>query len=130
MIRKLTPVVIVAAIEPVLPFWSALGFTVEVEVPHGDRLGFVILKSGNVELMYQTVDSVREDEAKVLEGSRPIGANALFLEVENLEEVRQRLPKETDVIVSERKTFYGSTETIVRDPAGNVITFARMAEQK
>ncbi|HEX6179577.1 MAG TPA: VOC family protein, partial [Thermoanaerobaculia bacterium] len=120
----------VAAIEPVLAFWIALGFKVEVEVPHGDRLGFVILKSGDVELMYQTVDSVREDEGKVLEGSRAIGANALFLEVDNLDAVRSKLPKGTDVIVRERKTFYGATETIVRDPAGNVITLAQMAEQK
>ena len=130
MIKKLTPVLVVDAIEPVLPFWKAAGFNVEVEVPHGDRLGFVILKSGNVELMYQTIDSVREDEGKVLEGRRAIGANALFLEVENLDAVRSKLPKGTDVIVRERKTFYGATETIVREPAGNVVTFAQMSAQQ
>lgn len=130
MIRKITPVLIVAAIEPILAFWMAIGFEKTVEVPHGDRLGFVILESGGVEVMYQSVDSVREDEGKVLEGKRPLGAAALFIEVENLAAVRARLPKGTDVVVNERKTFYGATETIVRDPAGNVITFAQMPEQK
>ena len=126
MINKLTPVVVVDAIEPVLPFWKAAGFNIEVEVPHGDRLGFVILKSASVEVMYQTVDSVREDESAVLEGKRAIGATVLFIEVENLDAVRSKLVKGTDVIVRERKTFYGATETIVRDPAGNVVTFAQM----
>ncbi|HUP61024.1 MAG TPA: hypothetical protein VNA69_11450 [Thermoanaerobaculia bacterium] len=40
---KITPVLIVPAIEPVLPLWESIGFTRTAEVPHGDRLGFVIL---------------------------------------------------------------------------------------
>ena len=126
MIKKLTPVVVVAAIEPVLPFWAAVGFEITVQVPHGEGLGFVILKSGDVEVMYQTVESVREDEGRVLEGAKPLSATALFLEVDDLEDVTSKLPKDTDVIVARRTTFYGSTETIVRDPAGNVVTFAEM----
>ena len=44
-INKLTPVRIVEAIEPCLPFWcDALGYEKKTEVPHGDRLGFVILE--------------------------------------------------------------------------------------
>ena len=128
MIKKLTPVVVVAAIEPVLPFWTAIGFEITVQVPHGEGLGFVILKAGEVEVMFQTVESVREDEGKVLEGAKPLSATALFLEVGDLEEVTSRLPKDTDVIVARRKTFYGSTETITRDPAGNVVTFAEMSQ--
>ena len=126
MIKKLTPVVVVAAIEPVLPFWTAIGFEITVQVPHGEGLGFVILKAGEVEVMFQTVESVREDEGKVLEGAKPLSATAMFLEVDDLAEVTSRLPKDTDVIVARRQTFYGSTETIVRDPAGNVVTFAEM----
>ena len=130
MIKKLTPVVVVAAIEPVLPFWTAIGFEITVQVPHGEGLGFVILKAGEIEVMYQTVESVREDEGKVLEGAKPLSATALFLEVDDLEDVTSKLPKDTDVIVARRKTFYGSTETITRDPAGNVITFAEMSQQQ
>lgn len=41
--KKLTPVLAVDEIEPVLPFWiERLGFEKTVEVPQGDRLGFVI----------------------------------------------------------------------------------------
>jgi hypothetical protein len=124
MIRKLTPVLVVDAIEPVLPLWEALGFQRTAEVPHGDRLGFVILLSGAAELMYQTFDSVRADEPKSLEGRRPIGASALFIEVENLDAIS--VPSDTDVIVKRRKTFYGSTEMILRDAAGNTVILAEM----
>lgn len=124
MMKKLTPVLIVEKIEPVLPLWEALGFEKTVEVPHEKSLGFVILKNGPVEVMYQTVDSVRADEAKTLERRTPVGGSSLYIEVERLADVVKRLPKGTDVIVKERKTFYGATETIIRDAAGNIIDFA------
>ena len=125
MFKKITPVLVVHAIEPILPFWKSLGFEVTVEVPQGDALGFVILSADGVELMYQTVDSIREDEKSVLAG-RPIEASALFVEVADVEAVASRIPPGTDVLVARRKTFYGATETIVRDPAGNVVTLAQM----
>jgi hypothetical protein len=33
----------------------------------------------------------------------------------------------TDIVNARRQTFYGSTETIFRDGAGNVVTLAQMA---
>ena len=33
-----------------------------------------------------------------------------------------------DYVPPKRKTFYGATEVIVRDPAGHVVTFAQMAK--
>jgi len=127
MIKKITPVLIVERIEPLLPLWDALGFARAAEVPHGDALGFVILTRDGVEVMYQTFDSVRGDEPKVLDGARAIGASAVFIEVENLESLKAQIPDGTDIVVASRQTFYGSTETIIRDAAGNVITFAQFA---
>ncbi len=37
VVRRVTPVLIVDAIEPVLPFWARLGVAKTVEVPDGDR---------------------------------------------------------------------------------------------
>ena len=124
-IKKITPVLVVDCIEPVLPLWDALGFVRTAEIPHGDRLGFVILTGDGLEVMYQTTDSVREDDPAALEGPRALGAATLFIEVSDLGETESKLPAGTDVIVRQRKTFYGSTETIVRDAAGNVITLAQ-----
>jgi len=71
---------------------------------------------------------VRADSADSLNGPRALGAAALFFEVPDLGAVESKLPSGTDVIVRRRKTFYGSTETIVRDAAGNVITFAQFSQ--
>ena len=57
MMKKLSPVLVVDQIEPVLPLWDALGFSRTAEVRHDNRLGFVILQNGPVEVMYQSVDS-------------------------------------------------------------------------
>jgi hypothetical protein len=123
MMKKLTPVLVVDAIEPLLPLWDALGFTRTAEVPHGDRLGFVILQNGSVELMYQTRESVRADVPKLADN---YGRSGLFIEVDNLDSVAKLVPKSTDLIVERRKTFYGATEMILRDAAGNVVVLAEM----
>lgn len=127
MYKKATPVLIVDAIEPVLPLWDALGFQRLVELNHDEQLGFVILSGGNIELMYQSVASVRADEPHVFEGQRAIGAASVYIEVERLDDVAARLPAGTDIIVERRTTFYGATELILRDAAGNVISFAEMS---
>jgi hypothetical protein len=124
---KITPVLVVPSIEPVLPLWDALGFTRTAEVPHGDRLGFVILTRDGAEVMYQTIDSVRADEPKALDGAAA-SRTSLFIEVESLDDVVAKLPAGTDVFVERRTTPYGATETFIRDAAGNVIIFAQFAK--
>lgn len=124
-VKKISPVLVVDAIEPVLPLWDALGFARTAEVPHGDRLGFVILATDGLEVMYQTADSIRDDAADVMQGPRALGAAALFIEVDDLAAAEAKLPPGTDIVVRQRKTFYGSTETILRDAAGNVVTLAQ-----
>ena len=52
---KITPILIVDEIEPSLNFWVAkLGFEKTVEVPEGDKLGFVILQKEGAEVMLQS----------------------------------------------------------------------------
>ncbi len=112
---------IVASIEDCLPFYvERLGFTKTVEVPHEGKLGFLILKHGELELMLQSRASVAADVA----GLDPDGFRAaLYIEADQLAPIRKALngwPR----VVPERTTFYGAREIIVRDPAGNVVTFA------
>ena len=121
--KQLTPVLYVEAIEPALPFWTdRLGFTQTSEVPEGDRLGFAILQKDGVQLMYQTRESVQNDIPAL--AATPMGGTLLFIEVEDLDDVQQAL-KGIEPVVPRRKTFYGADELIVREPAGNVVTFAQ-----
>lgn len=125
--KKLTPNLIVDDIEACLPFWSRFGFEKTIEVPLDDAtpspLGFVILKHGDIELMLQTRASLKKDVAAI---GADTYRSVLYLEVADLGPIRKALgnwPR----IVDERKTFYGATEIIVADPAGNRVFFAAHA---
>lgn len=124
--RRLTPVLVVDAIEPVLPFWDKLGATRVIEVPHGAALGFVELRLGAAAVMYQTVASVAADlAAESLGRIGPLPrVTSLFVEVGSLADVEARLAGEP-VFQPRRQTFYGSRETGYLDPAGNPVLFAQ-----
>lgn len=121
--EKLTPVLYVEAIEPVLPFWERLGFERTVEVPEGDVLGFVILERDGVEVMYQTRASVEGDVPALAD--TPMGGSMLYFEVADLDAVETAL-EDVERVVPRRTTFYGADEIFVREPAGNVVGFAYM----
>lgn len=124
--KKLTPVVYVEEIEPALPFWvDRLGFEVTAEVPEGDRLGFVILQKGDVQLMYQSRQSVSGDVPEL--ANQPMEGSMLFIEVDDLDAIERAL-EGIEPIVPRRTTFYGADELIVLEPAGNVVTFAHFRE--
>lgn len=123
--KRLTPVLCVDEIEPVLDFWvERLGFAKTVEVPEGNRIGFLILQKGVVEVMYQTHDSVAKDIPAL--AGHPMSGSMLFLEVDDLDAVGRAL-EGIPLVAPRRKTFYGAEEIIVREPGGNVVTFAQFA---
>ena len=120
--QSLTPILIVDAIEPCLGFWENLGFEATVKVPDGDALGFVILNSGPVEVMYQTRASVAKDVPSMADFP---SSSILYIHVSNIDEVIAAV-KGAPVLVPKRTTFYGATEYSVREPGGNAISFSEV----
>jgi uncharacterized glyoxalase superfamily protein PhnB len=119
--QAITCNLIVESIEDCLPFWvDRLGFRETARVPHEDRIGFVILVHGDVELMLQSRASLAADVPPVAEGSF---RSSLYVRVDDLAPIRKGL-EGWPTVVPERTTFYGAREIIVIDPAGNVIAFA------
>ncbi len=124
--KRVTPVLIVNEIEPCLELWiERLGFEKTAEVPEGDRLGFVILKKGPVEIMYQSRASVQSDIPAL---AKDTYRTSLFIEVEDLEAVMPKL-EGFEVVVPDRTTFYGAREYAVREPGGNIVCFAQFTSQ-
>ena len=81
-VKRITPVLFVKEIEPVLPFWvDKLGFTKTIEVPHGNKIGFVALQKGSTEVMYQSYASVADDMPLIAETQK--GPTFLYIEVDN-----------------------------------------------
>jgi hypothetical protein len=131
VLRKATPIFVVERIEPVLPFWTLLGFSAVTRVPDasaGDgRLAFVILAADGIEIMYQTMSSIAGDlqAAAVKEAFRTTPQQGiLFFEVTDILDIETKLGRERQVM-PRRTTFYGTTEVGYTDPAGNIIVFAQ-----
>jgi uncharacterized glyoxalase superfamily protein PhnB len=126
--KKLTPVLVVDEIEPCLSFWTdRLGFEKTVELPEGSKLGFVILKKDDVEVMYQSRESVEKDVPALVpeKGGYPIG---LFIEVSDVAAVERAL-RGFEVILPRRKTFYGMDEIGLKEPGGNSVIFAQPVKE-
>lgn len=125
MLKQLTPVLIVDAVEPCIKFWvDRLGFAVTNEVPAPDgKLIFASVQLGPIEIMYQTRASVVDEQpgaAKDLMGH----SVALFITVEDLDRIEKSLT-DVPVVKPRHETFYGSTEIYVREPGGNTVGFAQ-----
>lgn len=126
-VKRITPVLLVDAIEPVLPFWiDRLGFAKTIEVPGENGLAFVAFQKGNAEVMYQTYASVEKDAPPEMAALAGKGPTYLYIEVDDLDavllatqDVRKAMP--------ERTAFYGMREFTVQDPGGHFITFAQPA---
>lgn len=126
--RQLTPVILVEEIESCLPFWTErLGFELTMQVPEGDRLGFAAVAKDGVQVMYQSRASVLADVPALGGGPFAKDGFGLFIVVPDLDPVLAAL-EGTDVIVPERRTFYGAREIGVRAPCGTTVMFAEFAD--
>lgn len=123
---KITSVLLVHEIERSLPFWvRRMGFEKTVEVPEGDRLGFVILVRNGAEVMLQTMESARKDAPQFVPKNGASVA-ALFIEVDDFADTLQRL-EGYQIALPERTTFYGMREIGVFEPGGHTVVFAARA---
>ena len=120
-IESACPILIVNEIESSLEFWASVGFQKVAEVPHGDRLGFVMFVCNGLSLMLQTEASSDAD----VKGLAPRkGGGVVYLNVDSIDEV-ERVVDEKSIVLPRRETFYGATEIWVREPGGNLVGFAQ-----
>ena len=129
-VKRVTPVLYVEEIEPCLKFWTErMGFTNAAQVPDGNKIAFVMLQKGGTEIMYQTFASQEKDAAAASKAGRELaqavrkGPSFLFIEVDKLDSVIAAM-KGVELVFPDHKTFYGSREIGVKDPAGHYIVFA------
>jgi uncharacterized glyoxalase superfamily protein PhnB len=124
-VKRITPVLLVKEIEPLIPFWvKRLGFTKTVEVPDGNKLGFVTFQKGTVEVMYQTYASVEKDAPPTMSAEARKGPTYLYMEVDNFDAVLAAM-QDVKIVMPVRTAFYGMKEFAVQDPGGHFITFAQ-----
>jgi hypothetical protein len=111
---KLTTLLVVDRIEPSLPAWEKLGYSVVARVPEQGAADFAMLNGNAGELMLQTRKSLAGDIPALAERKPSF---LLYADVASLAEAKKAIP-DAKVIVSERKTFYGATESWVELEGG------------
>ncbi len=123
MIDAVIPILAVERIEDSLPFWvGRLGFVNVAEVPHGDALGFVMLKLGDLTVELQSRASIAAD---VPELAPLAGVASVYLKVPDIGAIESALVG-YEPIITRRDTFYGAREVVVREPSGHFVFFAQM----
>lgn len=98
------------------------------ENPDATPLQWAMVTLDEVSVMFQARASIAEDYPPL--GEAAVGASAaLYLEVESLDVLLQRLNDGAEVVVPERVTFYGMREVWIRDNSGYLLVLAEKAAQ-
>ena len=126
-VKKLTVNLYAENVEACVEFWvRRLHFEKTMEVKAGDGLAFAALRKDGIELMYGSYASLESDPATAKVYKR--GTSTLFIEVEDVNATLLAM-KGAPLISDLHKTFYGSSEFTVTDPAGHLLTFAQMQDR-
>jgi uncharacterized glyoxalase superfamily protein PhnB len=125
-VKRLTPNLYTDDVASCVKFWvDRMHFEKTAEVPDGKGIAFAALQKGNIELMYGSYASLEKEP--LVAGSFQRGTGFLFIEVDDLDAVLAAM-QGVPTVAPVHKTFYGSTEFTVKDPAGHLITFAHFAK--
>ena len=122
--KKLTPNLLVANVERSLAFYvDVLGFSRGMTVPEASPFVFASATSGAVEIFFNdAAAAIKEYPAFA---GRPIGATAtLFIEMEGVDALHDRLKSRVKIVMPIVTQFYGMREFAIEDTDGYVITFA------
>ena len=122
--KKLTPNLLVANVERSLAFYeNTLGFARGMTVPDASPFAFASVTSGSVEIFFN--DAVAAAKEYPAFAGRPIGATGtLFIEVEGVDALHDRLKSSLKIVMPIVTQFYGMREFAIEDPDGYILTFA------
>ena len=133
--KKLNPNLMVKDVKETVGFYiNNLGFKLEMaipetqdgiltEIPEDKKIVYAMVKNGNVELMFQAEESLKED-ITVFANSE-IGASVSFyIEVENLESYYNGIKEKVEVVKELSTTWYGMNEFYICDNNGYILGFA------
>lgn len=115
-IDKLTPILYTNKVSETINFYKEnLSFNVVALMPEKGEPEFAILSNRNIELMIQNDSTISLGENKFI---------SLYMDVDNLQKLFDRIKTKAQIIKPIDKTFYGTKEFTCKDNIGNTLTFA------
>ena len=123
---KLTPNLIVSSVERSLTFYTeVLGFSRGMTVPDESPFVFASVMSGAVEIFLNDKSTVARESPQFAGLSVGGGGNTMFIEVEAIDSLHDRLKPNVKIVMPIVTQWYGMREFAITDPDGYVITFAQ-----
>jgi len=126
---KLTPNLLVSNVERSLAFYvDTLGLTRGMTVPDQSPFVFASVVGGGVEIFLNDAAGAVQEYPGF--GGKPLGCTGtLFIEVEGVDALHDRLQRSVTIVMAIETKFYGMREFAIADPDGYVITFAERVAQ-
>ena len=117
MTETVIPMIHVPDVSATVNWYRNIGFELsDTYDDGGDGLSFAILTFGASKVMFNSGGQPSSERRREVD---------LYIEVENVEDVSNRLQGQVDVVKDLHETFYGMREFIIRDLNGFWITFGQ-----
>ncbi|MGE5244431.1 MAG: glyoxalase superfamily protein [Betaproteobacteria bacterium] len=128
---KLTPNLVVADVERSLAFYvDLLGFAPGLHVPDAPPYVFASVTGGSVEIFLNLAEAVLKDRPEWAGRTVPSPANSMFIEMEGVDALYDRISARAKVVMPIVTQWYGMREFGIEDPDGHVIIFAERVQQR
>ena len=126
--ESLSPNLIVKDVNRSVDFYvNQLGFVMLFSVPDKGTFNWAMVQRGNVTLMFQTLESIKEDLPS-LDIKQEGRAGTFYIKVKGLDALMEAVEGKVKMAVELRTTFYGAREFAVKDPDGYILMFAEDAK--
>ena len=126
-LKSLSPNLMVENVEKAIEFYqNILGFKVTSSVPLGRDpkiLQWCSMRLGDVEIMLHLRENL-EEELPALKDIKISASLTFFIDVENLNELYEKVKDKVEIVQDLHNTFYGTTEFAIKDLGGYILTFA------
>ena len=120
--ESLIPNIFVRDMHATIEFYSLLGFTVTMSVPDEGDFNWVMMANGNVTIMFQTFDSLRDELPEIARADG--GSLLLYCKVKNIRSLFSEISGNVNIVKGLEKTFFGATEFSIKDCNNYILTFA------
>ena len=123
--KNLMPNLMVKDVGKTVDFYkNILGFNVLTTVPENEPFVFAIVNSSNVTISFQEEKSIKDEYAQFNEFTSG-GGFTLYINVDNVNELLEKVTGKAKIAKEMHKTFYGSTDFAIEDCNGYILTFSQ-----
>ena len=123
--KDLTPNLMVSDVAKTVEYYKeVLGFEAIASVPNGDKIVFAIVRANNIMLMFQEEMSLKEEYPQLKDCGGYAGLT-LYIHVDNIMQLHEKLRDKVRIVKDLHTTFYGSQDFAIEDCNNYVLTFSQ-----